>query len=392
MIKPTTDCRYNLVFTYGEFLQSVPQRLGSNKALDGAAQALVVSHRDFSRRQPVSAESLARYSDAIQALTRSLDDPVKSLSLETICAVVLLTMCQVCIIYLLCQGPSSNLQQNLSGLSLQHLTSHCQGAVQMLGARQSHVMADEFELALHTYLHGPVVSSQRTTPYVGNRHRLTWPQLVQALFNRTMRLSTSKFEALTRALKFNMDAPGQGTVILLYKLPALLQRGRAMMQGAADRDAFFAELSSMYQALRKASAFVYTKFMKAPGPGPKRTGPYGFCLAFACIFNCMLRGVEPNNTQLQLEAEELVASTIALVPEAQHGRPLAAGHMMLNLSAGWMCTQKENERQMLQDMLSEFSWDFRRDADTMWPTYDLEALYADLQFRTDPEVVLAHNT
>lgn len=95
MIKPSTDRRFNLAWTYGEFLQNVPSRLGSNKALDVAAEALVASHRDFSLRRPVTPDNLAKYSDAIKALTRGINDPIASQSLETICAVILLTMCQV---------------------------------------------------------------------------------------------------------------------------------------------------------------------------------------------------------------------------------------------------------------------------------------------------------
>lgn len=97
MIQPSSDRRFNLASTYGDFLENVPQRLGSNTALDVAAQALVASHRDFAVRRPVTPDSLAKYSDAIRALTQSISDPVTCHSLETICAVLLLTMCQVSI-------------------------------------------------------------------------------------------------------------------------------------------------------------------------------------------------------------------------------------------------------------------------------------------------------
>lgn len=108
MIKPTTDCRFNLEWTYGEFVRYVPQRLGFNPALDAAAQALIVSHTDFSLRRPVTPQSLVKYSDAIHVLTRSLNDPVQSSSLETICAVLLLTLCQVCTLDLCSQAVHPN--------------------------------------------------------------------------------------------------------------------------------------------------------------------------------------------------------------------------------------------------------------------------------------------
>ncbi|TQW09208.1 hypothetical protein V2A60_006647 [Cordyceps javanica] len=353
MMHPATDRRFNLVWTYGEFLRSVPQRLGSNTALDVAAQALVASHQNFAMRRPVTADSLARYSDAIKALTESINNPITSHSLETICAVILLTMCQ-----------------NLSGFGLQHLNSHCQGAVQMLRARPPCNITNEFEMGLHTYLYGPI--------------------LVQSLFNRTMRLSPSKFEALSTVLVFDKRSPSYSTLALLFQIPSLLQRGRNVSQGLADREAFIIDLSSIYETLRKATSFLYAKYMIVSGTGSKQTGPYGFCLAFSCIFNCMMRAVQPNSNELHLEAENLVKDTFDLVPEAQQNRPLGAAHMMLNLSTAWLCAKDEHERQLLHTLLGEFSWDFRRSAHAMWPVQHLEGLLCDLEFKTDPGVVLAH--
>ncbi|OAR02415.1 hypothetical protein LLEC1_06805 [Akanthomyces lecanii] len=370
MIKPSTDRRVNLAWTYGEFLQKVPPRLGSNKALDVAAEALVVSHRDFSLRRPVTPDNLAKYSDAIKALSQGINDHITSHSLETICAVILLTMCQ-----------------NLSGLGLEHLNSHCQGAVQMLRARQTYHNTDEFELDLHTYMHGPVVSFN---PWYPAKQTLTATQLVQSVFNRAMRLSPSKFKALSRVLVINRDSPGSSILALLFQIPALLQRGRTVRQGYADREAFVSELSSIYKTLQTAKSFLYSKYMMGPSTESKHTSPFGFCLAFSCIFNCMLRGIDPRNPQLLLEAEDLVKETLNLVPEAQLNRPLGAAHMMLNLSFAWVCAKDEHERQSLHTLLGDFNWDFGRDADAMWPIEDHEALLCDLQFRTDPKVVLVH--
>lgn len=205
-----------------------------------------------------------------------------------------------------------------------------------------------------------------------------------------MRLSPSKFEALSEVLVLNNKSPSAPTMASLFQIPALLKRGRMVVQGFADRDLFIADLSAIYKHLKVAKSFVYKKYMISPSTDRNPTGPYGFCLAFSCIFNCMLRGVEHDNAQLLLEAEDLVRDTLGLVPEVQKSRPLGAGHMMLNLSAAWLCARDENERQVLYSLLEDFSWDFRRDAHTMWPVEDLEALLCDLQYQTDPDILLAH--
>lgn len=205
-----------------------------------------------------------------------------------------------------------------------------------------------------------------------------------------MRLSPSKFNALSQVLVIEKDSPGSSILALLFQIPALLQRGRAVPQDFADREAFVTELSSIYNALQTAKSFLYYKYMIVPSAESKHTGPFGFCLAFSCIFNCMLRGVDPGNGQLLLEAEDLVKDTLNLVPEVQSSRPLGASHMMLNLSTAWVCAKDEHERHLLHTLLGDFSWDFGRDADSMWPIEDHETLLCDLQFRTDPKVVLAH--
>jgi len=100
MIKPSSttkemDCRYNLEWMYGPFLNAIPQRLGTNEALDAAGQALIQAHAELCSHQPVSMASLAKYSRAIEKLRLSLDCTSTALSIETLGAAILLLICQV---------------------------------------------------------------------------------------------------------------------------------------------------------------------------------------------------------------------------------------------------------------------------------------------------------
>lgn len=99
MIKPSTDIKYNLAWSYGDFLHDVPQRIGINEALDSAATALVDAHSYFCVTGTVSptARALMKYSDALVKLRLCLDDPAKAQASETLCAVMLLMICQVCL-------------------------------------------------------------------------------------------------------------------------------------------------------------------------------------------------------------------------------------------------------------------------------------------------------
>lgn len=91
-----TDLRFSLTWAYGGYLSAIPQRLGTNKALDAAAHALMSSHARFITRQPtVTADALSKYSHALIVLRECLDDPVVACSASTLCAVYLLMLCQV---------------------------------------------------------------------------------------------------------------------------------------------------------------------------------------------------------------------------------------------------------------------------------------------------------
>jgi Fungal Zn(2)-Cys(6) binuclear cluster domain len=91
------DLRYSLTWAYGGFLVDVPRRLGINAALDAAAKALTTSHLRFiTSGSEATPQELSEYSSALNLLRISLDDPAVACSANTLCAVMLLMICQVC--------------------------------------------------------------------------------------------------------------------------------------------------------------------------------------------------------------------------------------------------------------------------------------------------------
>lgn len=94
-IHPSTDIRWNLAWMYGGFLRDVPARLGTNEALDTAADAVICMHREFCTSRKVSVKGLSKYGRALNTLHTYLDDPVKAGSTDTLCAVTILLLCQV---------------------------------------------------------------------------------------------------------------------------------------------------------------------------------------------------------------------------------------------------------------------------------------------------------
>jgi hypothetical protein len=88
-----TDIRYALEY-YGYFLKDIPRRLGSSAALDAAVKALVTAYPYFHDRD-FPPEALMYYGRSLRSLRDTLDDPTEARSVNTLCAVYLITICQV---------------------------------------------------------------------------------------------------------------------------------------------------------------------------------------------------------------------------------------------------------------------------------------------------------
>jgi len=92
-ILEVTDLRYDLS-CYGPFLKDIPERLGSNIALDASVNVLTSAFPTLYTRQQ-SLETLSRYVNALKALRICLNDPLQVWTANTLCAIYLLVICHV---------------------------------------------------------------------------------------------------------------------------------------------------------------------------------------------------------------------------------------------------------------------------------------------------------
>lgn len=96
-IDASADINIQLPWNFGDFLSDIPRRLGTNDALDAAAQALVTSYTHFVAGDATATpDVLIAHSNALSALRRCLDDPVVAYSSETLCSTMVLLIVQVC--------------------------------------------------------------------------------------------------------------------------------------------------------------------------------------------------------------------------------------------------------------------------------------------------------
>ncbi|KAH8803622.1 hypothetical protein F5884DRAFT_837409 [Xylogone sp. PMI_703] len=90
-----TDLRYDLCWGYGTFMREIPKRLGTNPALDAAADALTsASTYLFSGEQSHMKPAMAQYGRALKTLRACLDDPATARSPATLCAILFIWCCQ----------------------------------------------------------------------------------------------------------------------------------------------------------------------------------------------------------------------------------------------------------------------------------------------------------
>lgn len=95
-MKPSVDLKFNLAWSFGPFLEYVPQRLGKSAALDAAAKVVIAAHSSHCvNRRRVLPDVLAHYSRALVQLRLALDDIATAQSPETLCAIMLPLICQV---------------------------------------------------------------------------------------------------------------------------------------------------------------------------------------------------------------------------------------------------------------------------------------------------------
>ncbi|CAG8894969.1 unnamed protein product [Penicillium egyptiacum] len=88
-----TDIRYAIAY-YGPFLRDIPRRLGNSTVLDSAVRALSTAY-PFLHTGSYPPNALVLYGQSLRALRECLNNPVEARTPNTLCAVYLITICQI---------------------------------------------------------------------------------------------------------------------------------------------------------------------------------------------------------------------------------------------------------------------------------------------------------
>lgn len=336
-IKPSTDFRYNLRWSYGLFLTDIPQRLGSNEALDCSVDAVTTAHASFCTHRIASVEALAKYSRALQVLRVCLDDPVKAHSSNTLCAVMMLLICQAFL------GPRDG-----------YWSGHAEGAARILRARKSFSPRDDFERKL--------------------LHSLRACVLVEGLFNDKIVLSPNEWERLV-GNDFDYNYPESQMMRLLAWAPDLMQRARYALHTGNDLTALRNETWSIYEKCKRNLSTQQALLSAIEASDTTKSSPsetfmtqilnahyqrtYGFGLAVAALFNCMLSTLDPENSVIVLDSTFIAQEILSLAPRATVYRPIGASYFTLCLSAAWAVTTDPLLRSLIEVSLVDYLMDFK---------------------------------
>lgn len=88
--------KFEINWAHGSFLDDVPRRLSHSQALAAATEAFMLSIPCADVPHTLSRRRLRSYTSALHATRLALSNPVEAYSLNTLCAVYLLWVCQVC--------------------------------------------------------------------------------------------------------------------------------------------------------------------------------------------------------------------------------------------------------------------------------------------------------
>ncbi|KAJ5093942.1 hypothetical protein N7456_009803 [Penicillium angulare] len=351
-ISRTTNFRYNLWWTFGTFLEDVPRRLGTNEALDRSIEALTAAHSGFCgiQRTGATIEALTKYSQALRTLRVYLDDRVHSQSSNTLCAVMVLLICQTFL-----------------GQTSQAWSGHAEGAVLILKARKKYTPRDMFEKKLFLSLRGTV--------------------LFEGLFNDRIDLTPTEWDELVRN-EFDANTPEGRILQNLAKGPHLMRQGRQILQTASDPTNIYNEVRTLYQECKKDLQELRSRAIDNSASSIDMTGvpkdkekfvieffyahyqrTYGIGLVVTLFFNCILNSLEEymalslgmngGDFTLQIDANYLAEEVLELAERSVIHRPVGAGYLIICLTAAWAATSDLVLKEKLRFALNDYHGDFK---------------------------------
>ncbi|KAM7189307.1 hypothetical protein V8F20_010215 [Naviculisporaceae sp. PSN 640] len=301
-----TDVRFDLRI-YGPFFVDLPRRLGRNQALDASIRALTVSFPAVHTHR-YTPDMYKAYGEALASLRISLRDPATVGSVETMCAVYLVMICQGWI------GRSGDFAPS-HGEAIAHLLSTAAAGA------DTNWQQDEFAAEVtNTLLFIVILES------FGNHKIKLHPKLV----------AEATPEQPPLVARPNRQPPHvTADDIECLRIPTLATLASYVRDIEGNLPAI---QSTYYGPLQRDLAKMKRLLTNNPNPRhvhARRQTRYGTLLLLAILANWALSshnhsgtvGQDPRGATLELEKADIVDEVIHLAEQASAYRPLAASAM-----------------------------------------------------------------
>ncbi|KAJ9606338.1 hypothetical protein H2200_009299 [Cladophialophora chaetospira] len=337
-IKPARGIKYNLAWTYGDYLNHVPSRLGRNEALDNATDVWMTAfeHQFSTSGVENTPVLLEKYGRSLASLRKCLDDPVKAKAPETLCAILFLWNCQQFIRMI--GSPAS---------------AHSEGAAQIIRLRGcAEKSQDLFESNLLLSLRAVVLFS--------------------SMLEGRVEFSDEEWVAMFDNKAYELAPQGQA-VQCLTRLPNLMRRIKAALLGG--HQAQLPELRALAHSLRDEldpSLFklreqwhenmTETVDTKRPFlPGLLRCHhlrSYGFGLAIGIFINEVRLALCPDAVDILEESQAFAVEILELAKIGLEYRPLGGYVFGVCLLAAYCGAYDLDTKFAIQMLHLEYARDF----------------------------------
>lgn len=338
---PVVDIRYQLTWTFGTFIIHLPCRLGSNRALDSAAKALVQAHNSYcSDRKNPTRQAVVEYSAALRALRLTLNDPIAAPSAETLSAIYVIMIVQ-----------------SLIGSGDQSYFGHSRGVTRILKARGQAVYGSTFEKTLLLVLRGPVV--------------------IEALFDDDVSLSPQEWEALIMdEAHGNQPRSTHSWFGTMARIALCVQRRRSIYsKEPLDALALIHtawELKQLQQEFQPVLESVCKQYNQArlnlssdrPVTSQQKhmthafwTRIYSLFLVAAVLISSLLQASNVPGTTSDIPSSFYSLEILRISGEMEQYKPMGAMTLVLSLPAAWFGATD----QQLQDSILEASTRYQKD-------------------------------
>ncbi|KAJ5414734.1 hypothetical protein N7509_001361 [Penicillium cosmopolitanum] len=325
-----TDIRYALEY-YGYFLKDIPRRLGSSSALDAAVKALVTAYPYFHDRD-FPPEALMYYGRSLRSLRDTLDDPTEARSVNTLCAVYLITICQ-----------------SWLGKYDDQLASHGEAIAHLLKMSDFTQIKSNFERDI-------IIT-------------LTVPVIIEAIVNPRIKMEPKFFQLVSNLNDSAPVSPARNEIPRSStKLPTIAKFPewiRNLTPGdLPDIAAAYLRIRNDSQRMREyldnwpATGFTVTSSFLVMQRSRYQAG-YATLITLGLMLNTLLRVFHPGNPVLSAEAAFFCDEIVLEAELASCYRPLGAAYIALCLVVAWAAAEDIHQLDRIDSILADYQSDFK---------------------------------